>query len=189
MHPNTPPPVLPPRLARLQRYLDKARPHIRDGLFRCLDAGRARYTRLHGRSHAGYGLTHARVRILDALLAARDMNISELAWRLDLTRQSVHRVVHAMQSAGLLWLRPRGKRELLPTLTLLGRVLAQQALSDDRDWWARLSRNVPTRDLDLMAAHLRRYLKELPRFLTDPLQLEQRPFDGRLPERWILDRA
>lgn len=179
---------LPPRLARLRRsYLDKARPRIRKGLFRCFDSCHARYARLHSRANAEHALTHARARILDVLLEAEGYNISELAWRLDLTRQSVHRVVHAMEDAGLLRLERPGKRYLLPKLTMLGRAIAKQAVSDDEDWWARLMRNIPTRDLDIVAAHLRRYLSELPFCLTDPLQLEQPPFDGKLPELWRLD--
>lgn len=188
MRPAPPANTLPPRLARLSRsYLDKARPRIRKGLFRCLDNCHARYVRLHTRANAEHALTHARSRILDALLEAEGYNISELAWRLDLTRQSVHRVVHEMERARLLRLERPGKRDVLPKLTMLGRAIAKQAVSDDEDWWARLLRNFPTRDLDLVAAHLRRYLAELPFFLSDPQQLEQPPFDGKLPERWRLD--
>jgi hypothetical protein len=94
-----------------------------------------------------------------------------------------------MEAAGLLHLERRGKRERVPTLTLLGRAIAKQAAMEEDDWWARLLRNFPTRDLDLMAAHLRHHLAHLPRHLTDPLQLEQTPFDGKLPEPWFLDRA
>lgn len=188
MRPAPPADTLPPRLARLRRhYLDKARPRIRKGLFRCFDSCHARYVRLHTRANAEHALTHARARILDALLEAEGYNISELAWRLDLTRQSVHRVVHEMERVRLLRLERRGRRDLLPKLTVLGRAIAKQAVGDDDDWWARLLRNFPTRDLDLVATHLRRYLAELPFFLSDPQQLEQPPFDGRLPERWRLD--
>ena len=71
MRPAPPANALPPRLARLSRsYLDKARPRIRKGLFRCFDNCHARYVRLHTRANAEHALTHARSRILDALLEA-----------------------------------------------------------------------------------------------------------------------
>lgn len=188
MHPTPTASSPPPRLTRLRRsYLDTARPRIRAGLLRSFDNCHVRYARLHSRANVEYGLTHARARILDALRAAPGMNISALAFRLGLTRQSVHRVVHAMEGVRLLRLDPRGRRDLIPTLTMLGRAVAAQAAADDEDWWARLLRNVPTRDLDILAAHLRRYLSLLPFVLSDPQQLEQPPFDGKLPERWRLD--
>ena len=81
-----------------------------------------RIVRYRNRDLRGYGLTSARMRILEVIGAHGGSSISEIARRLDLSRQAVHRVVHDLVALGLLRLhaRDRDRRARIPMLNRFG---------------------------------------------------------------------
>lgn len=158
--------------------------------FREFTAWHARYVRLRTRAHAEVGLTHARLRILERILEVPGWCISDIAQHLDLTRQSVHRVVHAMERAGLIALRRLDGRSLTPELTVLGRLVAEFGMEHDLAWWNRLLRSSPTADFAVTTLRWSEWRRILPRSLRDPLDddLYAPPYDDIHPPRWIRTR-
>ena len=69
--------------------------------FQALMQFHSRFARLRSGATPGFGLTHARLRVLRAIATLPGACIAELARELDLTRQAVHRVVHDLRRMGL----------------------------------------------------------------------------------------
>jgi DNA-binding MarR family transcriptional regulator len=180
----------PVQVARLVSALGAPRIRLTQAHFREFTAWHARYVRLRSRSHAELGLTHARMRILECLYETPGWCMSDIARRLDLARQSVHRVVHAMERAGLVALRPLNGRAKTPMLTLLGRLLAEFGMENDSMWWSRLLRMSPTVDFALTTHRWETWRRDLPRVLEDPAgdALHAPPYDDIYPPAWIRNK-
>lgn len=177
----------PTQIKRLVNTLGAPRVRQTQAHFREITAWHARYVRLRTRAYADVGLTHARLRILECIYETPGWSISDIAHKLDLARQSVHRVVHAMERAGLVAIRPKDGRAKTPGLTLLGRLLAEFGMENDLWWWSRLLRASPTIDFALVTNRWAAWRHNLPRFLEDPLgdALHAPPYDSILPPWWM----
>ena len=174
-------------IARLAATLGDARIRQTRAHFREFAAWHARYVRLRTRAQAEVGLTHARMRILECIHETPGWSISDIAYKLDLSRQSVHRVVHAMERAGLIVLRAKNGRTKALDLTLLGRLLAEFAMEHDETWWSRLLRTSPTDEFAVATVRWRAWRDHLPRTLGDPAgdALHAPPYDGVYPPYWM----
>jgi DNA-binding MarR family transcriptional regulator len=133
-----------PRRARKRRYTFEQRAFLIDRLFDRMKAFDCRYSRLLGNFNSDFGLTRARLRILDCVIRFPGWNMSRIAYQLDLSRQTVQRTIQAMSRAGLLDLEPSGKRALIPKLTGTGRVVSKLRLTQAHEWSHQLTWGVPT---------------------------------------------
>ncbi len=130
--------------ARKRRYTFNERVFLVDRLLDRMKAFDCRYSRLLGNFNADFGLTSARLRILDCIIRFPGWNMSRIAYQLDLSRQTVQRTIQAMSRAGLLDLDPRGRRALIPKLTATGRIVSKLRLTQAYEWSHQLTWGVPT---------------------------------------------
>jgi len=132
--------------------------------FQALMQFHSRFARLRSGATRGFGLTHARLRVLRAIATLPGACIAELARELDLTRQAVHRVVHDLRRMGLLELGPsrRSARERVPKLRAAGRVASDCGLRWERQWLENLGESAETRSWRWLAWLAQRYRRHLP---------------------------
>jgi len=138
-------PTAPSRRPGRRRYTFDERVQLVDKLTDQMKSFDCRFTRLLGNLNADFGVTRARLRILDCVIRHRGWNISRIAYDLGLTRQTVSRTIRAMHVAGLLDLETGSdRRSLYPRLTITGRVVAKIRLTQAYDWSHRLLAAVDT---------------------------------------------
>lgn len=127
-----------------------------------------RLTRLLGNMNADFGLTRARLRILDWVARHPGRNISWIAYDLGLTRQTVHRTVRAMEKARLLDLDEGSDgRAIYPRLTDAGLVVTKIRVTQAHAWTHELIDPVHTDTICSMRWFLDTMLRYLPQHL-DP---------------------
>jgi DNA-binding MarR family transcriptional regulator len=135
----------PFRRPKRRRYTFDERVQLVDKLTDHMKSFDCRFTRLLGNLNADFGVTRARLRILDCVIRHPGWNISRIAYDLGLTRQTVSRTVRAMHVAGLLDLQTGSdRRSQYPRLTIIGRVVAKIRLTQAHEWSHRLLAAVDT---------------------------------------------
>lgn len=136
-----------------------------------------RLARLRSGATSGFGLTHARLRVLRAMATRPGACIAALARELDLTRQAVHRVVHDLRRMNLLELVPsaRSARERVPKLTAAGRVASDCGLRWERQWFEHLGESAETRSWQWIKWLAERYRRHLPWRADDETSLDMPP--------------
>lgn len=182
------------------RYTFDQRVHLIDRMFSAMKAFDCRYTRLLGNMNADFGLTRARLRILDAVIRLpANWNISDIARHLDLSRQTVHRTMRAMETAGLITLEPVGKKALVPRLASTGRIVATLRLTQAHEWSHKLAWAIPTAAASKAAWIAERLTSNLPpRMVTDEIDPENLPtgmprgysieYNGRPRNSWLVPK-
>ena len=164
-----------------KRFTFEQRVQLVDQLTHKLKAFDCRFTRLLGNLNADFGLTRARLRILDWVIRYPDCNISRIAYDLDLSRQTVHRTVRAMERAGLLDLEEgNDRRSIYPTLTSVGRVVAKLRVTQAHAWSHRLVAPVDTAAVSAADWLLEMMLYHLPERL-DPYSIDPENLPGGMP--------
>jgi DNA-binding MarR family transcriptional regulator len=101
---------------------------------------------------AEIGLTSARWQVLGAIaLHAGPAPVVRIADKMGLTRQSVQRIVDALEQKGLVAFRtnPHHKRAQLVALTARGTALLQSAMRLQKPWAARLAAGIDARSLQV----------------------------------------
>jgi DNA-binding MarR family transcriptional regulator len=150
--------------------------------FQAMLALHGRLARLRTGATSGFGLTHARLRVLRAIATHPGACIAALARNLDLTRQAVHRVVHDLRRMNLLELVPssRSARERVPKLKAAGRVASECGLRWERQWLEHLGESAETRSWQWLKWLAGYYRRHLPWRADDetPLDLPPRPPPG-----------
>lgn len=178
---------------RRRRFTFEERVLFVDRLVQKSKAFDCRLTRLLGNLNADFGLTRARLRILDCVIRFPGWNISRIAYELDLSRQTVHRTVHAMERVGLLDLEEGpDRRSIYPSLTGTGRVVAKLRLTQAHEWSHQLIEPIDTAAIsaaEWLFGSLLRYLPEridaekidpealplgLPKSFYEALRIQQR---------------
>jgi DNA-binding MarR family transcriptional regulator len=136
-----------------------------------------RLARLRTGATSGFGLTHARLRVLRAIATHPGACIAALARELDLTRQAVHRVIHDLRRMNLLDLVPshRSARERVPRLKAAGRVASDCGLRWERQWLEHLGESAETRSWQWLKWLADCYLRHLPWRADDETWLEMPP--------------
>jgi DNA-binding MarR family transcriptional regulator len=142
----------------------KARQAANRRLHRALFKLHSRVVRTRTRRTSELGLTSARLRILEQLLECPGISITGIAFRLDLCRQAVHRVVHDLARAGYLTLergRADDRRAVIPNITARGWACTYVALEWQRDFSGALTLMFGPRDLQFTAMAVDRLWRHL----------------------------
>lgn len=186
--------------ARNRRYTFDQRVFIVDRMFSRLKAFDCRYTRLLGNMNADFGLTRARLRILDAVIRLpSNWNISDIARHLDLSRQTVHRTMRAMEKAGLIVLEPAGKKALVPRLASTGRIVSTLRLTQAHEWTQKLAWGIPTAIASTASWIAEQLNSNLPpRMVPDEIDPDNLPtgmprgywleYNGRPRQSWLVPK-
>lgn len=170
-----------------RRFTFEQRVQLVDQLVHKLKAFDCRFTRLLGNLNADFGLTRARLRILDWVARYPGCNISRIAYDLDLSRQTVQRTVRAMERAGLLDLdEGPDRRSIYPSLTSTGRVVTKLRVTQAHAWSHRLAAPVDTPAVSAAEWLLQTMLFHLPERL-DPYSIDPNDLPGGMP--WSFDEA
>jgi DNA-binding MarR family transcriptional regulator len=111
-----------------------------------------------------YGITSAQLRILETMRDHPGENLSVIAWRLDLTRQAVHRVVHDLVRHLFVSLErdPQDRRAVIPKVTIFGSVYAEGALDWHETAGAELIAGLRLLDIQFASAMLDRLWRRTP---------------------------
>ncbi len=169
------------RANKRRRFTFEQRVQLVDRLTHKLKAFDCRLTRLLGNLNADFGLTRARLRILDWVIRYPGCNISRIAYDLDLSRQTVHRTVRAMERAGLLDLdEGPDRRSLYPSLTDVGKVVAKLRVTQAHTWSHRLAAPVDTEAVSATEWLLEMMLRHLPERL-DPYSIDPDNLPSGMP--------
>jgi len=133
--------------------------------------------RLHGRlvraRNRGLfvcGLTSAQLRILETMRDHPGENLSAIAWRLDLTRQAVHRVVHDLVRHLFVRLErdPQDRRAVIPKVTSFGSVYSEGGLNWHEEAGAKLISELRLIDIQFANAMLERLWRRTPSGMEPP---------------------
>lgn len=179
----------PYRRPRKRRHTFEQRVFLVDRMFSKLKAFDCRYTRLLGNMNADFGLTRARLRILDIVVQIPGLNISGIAYFLDLSRQSVHRTIRAMEAAGLLELERVGKKALVPRLATTGRIVAKLRLTQAHEWSQQLSWGIPTEAASTAGWIAQQLIDNLPqRLITDEVDPHNLPTGMPRGVEWAIKK-
>lgn len=138
--------------------------------FRELLQLQSRMARIRSGTLSELALTHARLRILAVVAATPNLSMSQIARSLDLSRQAVHRVVHALERARMLALEKASgrRREWRVSLTNLGTHIAALALPWEQEWTSLALDNVSARALTDVAGLTRILRQQLPWTVQGP---------------------
>jgi len=169
------------RADKRRRYTFDQRVQLVDRLAHKLKAFDCRLTRLLGNLNADFGLTRARLRILDWVIRYPGCNMSRIAYDLDLSRQTVQRTMRAMERAGLLDLdEGPDQRSIYPSLTVVGSVVAKLRVTQAHEWSHRMAAPIDTAEVSEAEWLLDTMLRHLPERL-DPYSIDPDNLPGGMP--------